>query len=267
MSITEAEIRELRAVAATAARRGGEVLRERFHRQRTVTLKGQIDLVTDADRASEDAVLTFLRGAYPTHHLIAEESAAPETLGSGPRWYVDPLDGTTNYAHGVPHFCVSVAVWDEGVPLAGAVYHPLLDDLYSAGRGQGATINEEPLRVSTRAPLGQALVGTGFPYDIWDKPDLPLRLFTAALGQARGLRRLGAAALDLAYVAQGRFEAYYELGLFAWDVAAGILLVQEAGGLVSDFHGQAAKPDGRQILAGNPAVHGELLALLDPLTP
>jgi myo-inositol-1(or 4)-monophosphatase len=258
-------IPELRFAAEAAARRGGEVLRRRFEETRTIELKGQIDLVTDADHAAERAILELLRAEFPDHGVVAEETAAHEVSGSGPRWYVDPLDGTTNYAHRVPHFCVSVAVWNEEGPMAAAVYQPLLDDLYSAGRGAGATCNGESMRVSAQPRLAEALIATGFPYDIWTKPDAPLRLFSAALGKARGVRRFGAAALDLAYVACGRFDGYFELGLYPWDVAAGILLVQEAGGLVSNLRGGAAKVGDRQIIAANPPVHGELVQLLGSL--
>jgi myo-inositol-1(or 4)-monophosphatase len=256
-------IHELRSAAEFAARRGGEVLRRRFDESRTVDLKGQIDLVTDADRAAERAILEFVRAEFPGHGVVAEETSSEEVSGSGPRWYIDPLDGTTNYAHRVPHFCVSVAVWDEGSPLVGVVYQPLLDDLYSAGRGSGVTCNGEPIRVSEQPDLARALVATGFPYDVWNRPDGPLRSFSAVLGKARGVRRFGAAALDLAYVACGRFDGYFELGLYPWDVAAGILLVQEAGGMVSDFHGGVAKVGDRQIIAANPTVHRELVQLLN----
>jgi len=266
-------IDELRSAAELAARRGGEVLRRRFEESRTIDLKGQIDLVTDADHAAERVILEFVGAEFPEHRIVAEETGqvAPTSpqaaAGSGPCWYIDPLDGTTNYAHRVPHFCVSVAVWDEQGPLAGAIYQPLLDDLYSAGRGAGATCNGEPLRVSTQPGLAQALIATGFAYDIWAKPEAPLRLFSAVLGQARGVRRFGAAALDLAYVACGRFDGYFELGLYPWDVAAGVLLVQEAGGLVSNLRGSQAKVGDRQIIAANPAVHNELIRLLAPLAP
>jgi len=259
-------IEELRSAAEVAARRGGEVLRRRFEEARTIDLKGQIDLVTDADHAAERAILEFVRAEFPEHGVVAEETAAHEISGPGTRWYVDPLDGTTNYAHRVPHFCVSVAVWNEEGPLAAAVYHPLLDDLYSAGRGVGATCNGETLRVSAQPRLAEGLIATGFPYDIWSRPDAPLKLFSAVLGKARGVRRFGAAALDLAYVACGRFDGYFELGLYPWDVAAGILLVQEAGGLVSDLRGGTAKVGDRQIIAANPPVHRELVQLLAPLS-
>ncbi len=222
--------------------------------------KGEIDLVTDADRASEAAILALLRGRHPDHEIVAEESAR-STTGSAYRWYVDPLDGTTNYAHGVPHFCVSVGVSDEGGLAAGAIFQPLTGDLYQVARGRGAFRGAARLAVSTRAPLSQALVATGFPYDVWHRPDRPLTLFSRMLVRARGIRRFGVAALDLAYVAEGRFDGYLELGLRPWDVAAGTLLVQEAGGVVTDLSGGPARLDGGEIVAGNPVVHAELLAL------
>jgi len=161
----------------------------------------------------------------------------------------------------VPHFCVSVGIVDRDGALAGAVYHPLLDEMYSAARQQGATLNGEALRVSQRAPLSQSLLATGFPYDVWSNPEPPLRLFTLALKNSRGVRRFGAAALDLAYVASGRFDAYFELGLHPWDIAAGSLLVQEAGGAVSDLGGQPLSFTGKQILSSNALLHPELVAL------
>jgi myo-inositol-1(or 4)-monophosphatase len=254
---------ELRAAAEAAARRGGEVLRTRFGQARTVTFKGQIDLVTDADHASQDAVLSFVRGEFPEDDVVAEEGSSGQRRG-GRLWFVDPLDGTTNYAHGVPHFCVSVGVVDEQGALAGAVYQPLLDDMYAAARGQGATLNGEKIRVSQRRPLSQSLLATGFPYDVWTKPEAPLRLFSLALKKGRGIRRFGAAALDLAYVASGRFDAYFELGLFPWDVVAGSLLVQEAGGAVSDLRGKPLDFAGKEILSSNGLLHPELVALFDP---
>jgi len=254
------EATELRKAAEAAARLGGGVLRARFREVRTVDFKGQIDLVTDADRAAEEAILAFVRREFPDDDVIAEESRG-ESAGGARRWYIDPLDGTTNYAHGVPHFCVSVGIVDRAGPVAGAVYHPLLDEMYLAAREQGAAVNGERIAVSTRAPLSQSLVATGFPYDVWTRPDPPLRLFTLALGQSRGVRRFGAAALDLAYVASGKFDAYFELGLFPWDVVAGSLLVTEAGGAVSDLRGGPLDIAGRQILSSNALLHQELIAL------
>ena len=222
-------IEELLAEVEIAARIGGSILRERWARPHQVEFKGQINLVIDADRASETAIVEHLRVRFPFDDIIAEEGA-PQVHQGPRRWYIDPLDGTTNYAHGVPHFCVSIGVEDETGLAAGVVHQPLTGELFKAGRGFGAWLGAERLAVSDRAPLSQALVGTGFPYDIWEKPERPLKLFADLLTHARGVRRAGAAALDLAYVAAGRFDAFLELGLKPWDVAAGIVLVREAGG-------------------------------------
>jgi myo-inositol-1(or 4)-monophosphatase len=251
---------DLRIAAEKAARLGGDVLRSRFHETRTVAFKGRIDLVTDADRAAEEAILTWVHKEFSADDIVAEESQAAPS-GKERRWYIDPLDGTTNYAHGVPHFCVSVGIVDREGIVAGAVYQPLLNEMYAASRGEGATLNGGQIAVSERAPLSQSLVATGFPYDVWTRPAPPLRLFTLALSKARGVRRFGAAALDLAYVASGRFDAYFELGLFPWDVAAGSLLVREAGGMVSNLAGGPLALDGREILASNGLLHEELTTL------
>jgi myo-inositol-1(or 4)-monophosphatase len=256
----EQELKELREGAEEAARLGGEVLRTRWSQPRSVSFKGGIDLVTDADRASEVVVLEYLRRRFPTHDIVAEESSA-QLRGGKCRWHVDPLDGTTNYAHGVPHFCVSVAVEDPEGLAAGAVYQPLNDELFSAGRGGGAHLNGRRLSVSDNHPLSQCLVGTGFPYDVWTKPDRPLGIFKEVITHARGIRRAGAAALDLAYVASGRFDAFFELGLRSWDVAAGALLVLEAGGKVSDMKGAPIRLEGGEIMAANARIHADLIAL------
>ena len=222
------ELQQLRATAEEAARRAGRVLAERFSQARTIEFKGGIDLVTDADHAAEAVLLAFLRERHPTHALLAEESGY--SAGTGLRWIVDPLDGTTNYAHRVPHFCVSVAVDSPEGVLAGAIYEPLRNELYSAARGQGATLDGRPLRASSVQQLSQALVGTGFPYDVHQRPEVPMGLLEQFIPRARGIRRMGSAALDLAYVASGRYDAFFELGLKPWDIAAGALLVLEAGG-------------------------------------
>ncbi|MHB8420389.1 MAG: inositol monophosphatase family protein [Myxococcales bacterium] len=253
-------IDDLMAASETVARRGGEVLRERWSGPRTVDFKGGIDLVTDADRASEKAILELLRERWPSHDVVAEESSAQERGGSC-RWHVDPLDGTTNYAHGIPHFCVSVGIEDGRGLAAGAVFNPLLGEMFVAGRGKGAFLNGQRLAVSQRKPLSQCLIATGFPYDIWTKPDRPLALFREVVTHARGVRRFGAAALDLAYVASGRFDGFFELNLRSWDVAAGTLLVLEAGGVVTDMVGGPARLEAGEILAGSPHTHPEILEL------
>ncbi len=263
------EIGELREACAEAARRGGAVLREKWGTRRTIDYKGGIDLVTDADRASEEAVLGFLTARFPGSAVLAEESgvraAEAGAAGEGLRWFVDPLDGTTNYAHGVPHFAVNVAVADgAGVAgiAAGATLDPMRDELYVAGRGEGAWLGAERLRVSGTVEIKRALLCTGFPYDIQENPDPLLRLFRAYIQRARAVRRFGAAALDLAYVASGRFDGFWEARLKPWDVAPGILLVREAGGDVADFTGGEDMLHGGTICAANPALQRELLQVL-----
>src|SRR5512144_1449108 len=250
-----AEVSELREGCAEAARRGGEVLRERWGQVRTIELKGGIDLVTDADRASEAALLAFLRGRVPGAAILAEESGASGGEAGELRFFVDPLDGTTNYAHGVPHFAVNVAVADARGLAAGATYDPLRDELYTAARGAGAFLGADRLRNSGRVELRGSLLVTGFPYDIHENHDEPLRLFGAFIRRAQAVRRFGSAALDLAYVASGRFAGFWELKLKPWDVAAGSLIVREAGGKVSDLAGRPFDMHSEEILASNGKIH------------
>ncbi len=227
----------LRRTAEEGARLAGRILAERFQGERTIEFKHSgIDLVTDADKASEEALLGFLRARHPGHAFLAEESGASQG-GSGLRWLIDPLDGTTNYAHRVPHFCVSVAVEGPEGLLAGVVYDPMLDELFSAARGEGATLNGRPLRASGTTEVGRALLCTGFPYDVRERPEGPVGLFNRFIRRAQGIRRTGSAALDLAYVAAGRFDGFFEFGLKPWDIGAGGLLVKEAGGVMVRIDG------------------------------
>jgi myo-inositol-1(or 4)-monophosphatase len=244
----------LRRTAEEAARIAGRVLAERFQGERTISYKGGIDLVTDADTAAEEALLAFIRERHPGHAVLAEESGASQ--GSGLRWIVDPLDGTTNYSHRVPHFCVSVAVEGPDGLLAGVIHDPLRDELFSAARGEGATLDGRPLRVSATTELSRALLCTGFPYDVQQRPEGPLGLLRRFIVRAQGIRRTGSAALDLAYVACGRFDGFFEFGLKPWDVAAGALLVQEAGGVM-------VRIDGTPFRVG----HGDVLACAPGLGP
>jgi myo-inositol-1(or 4)-monophosphatase len=262
-----AEISELVEACAEAARRGGSVLRQRWGQVRTIEMKGGIDLVTDADRASEAALLEFLRGRFPGADVLAEESGASGAGAGGLRFYVDPLDGTTNYAHGVPHFAVNVAVSDAGGLAAGATYDPLRDELFTAGRGQGAFLAGERLRHSARRLLGGSLLVTGFPYDVHERYEYPLALFGAFIRKARAVRRFGSAALDLAYVASGRFDGFWELGLKPWDVAAGIVIAREAGAAVTDVGGGAAMLESGDIVAAAPALLAPMLEVIASISP
>ncbi|HCF61169.1 MAG TPA: inositol monophosphatase [Myxococcales bacterium] len=248
------EVATLLDAAVEVARIGGAVLRDRFKGPRSVELKGGIDLVTDADRASEAEIVAYLERRFPLHAILAEEGSNVE--GSAEyRWIVDPLDGTTNYAHRVPHFAVSIAVEDAEGLAAAAVYDPLRDELFEAGRGAGARLNGETLRVTKESRLACALLGTGFPYSVWDKPDLPLRLFDAFVRRSRGIRRIGSAALDMCYVAAGRYDGFFEVRLKPWDIAAGTLLVREAGGTVTDLDGGQVDLTAGNVIATNGHLH------------
>lgn len=257
-----AEAEELRDVCAQAALEGGAILREKWGQTRTIEMKGGIDLVTDADRASEVAVLAFLCARFPGCGILAEESGASGAGAGGLHFYVDPLDGTTNYAHGVPHFAVNVAVSDARGLAAGATYDPLRNELYTASRGGGAFLGKERLRHSGRSTLEGSLLVTGFPYDIHENHDEPLRLFGAFIRRARAVRRFGSAALDLAYVAAGRFDGFWELRLKPWDVAPGILIAREAGAAVADVDGGDGMLATGDIVAAAPALLAPMLRVI-----
>jgi len=256
------EASQLRGACAEAARLGGEVLRRRFGGRRTIESKGGIDLVTDADRASEEVLLAFLRREHPAAAILAEESGASGEASAALRFVVDPLDGTTNYAHGLPHFAVNVAALDARGVVAGATYDPVRDEMFLAARGEGATRGDEPLQVSRTPDLQQAMLCTGFPYDVHQNFEMPLRIFGEYMKRARAIRRMGSAALDLAYVACGRFDGFWEARLKPWDLAPGILLVREAGGSCADFDGGDAILERGEICAANLDLQPRLLAVL-----
>ena len=243
---------------AEAARRGGAVLLEKWGKARTIAFKGGIDLVTDADTASEAALLAFLRGRFPGAAILAEESGA-QGAQRGLRFVVDPLDGTTNYAHGVPHFAVNVAAVDDRGIVAGATLDPVRGELFHSGRGEGAWLGDARIRPSACADVKSAVLVTGFPYDVHANHERPLRLFGEYLRRAQAIRRFGSAALDLAWVACGRFDGFWELRLKPWDIAPGILLVREAGGLVTDLEGGERMLETGDVLTAPPALHPLLL--------
>ncbi len=255
--------RELVDACVEAGRRGGAILAERFTQPRTSERKGRIDLVTDADRASEEAVVGFLRTRFPAAAGLAEESG--EHAG-GPRtelrFYVDPLDGTTNYAHGVPHFAITVGVADGAGLAAGAILDPLRGELFTASRGGGAFLAGRRLAVSACGRLRDALLVTGFPYDAHDDAAYALRVFGDFTIRAQSVRRLGSAALDLAYVAAGRSDGFWEEKLKAWDLAAGILIAREAGARVSDLDGGERMLETGDILAATPALFPAMLEIV-----
>jgi myo-inositol-1(or 4)-monophosphatase len=257
MTQTPEPLQTLLASAEGAARLGGAVLRDAFAGVRTISYKGGIDLVTDADKASESAILAYLRARHPEHSVLAEESGVSGSGGT--QWIVDPLDGTTNYAHHLPHFCVSVAVADATGLLAGAVYEPLKDELFSAAAGKGAHCNGVPLRPSEATELNRALLCTGFPYNVHQHPDGPMGLLQRFVRKAQGIRRLGSAALELAWLAAGRLDGYFEFGLKPWDIAAGALLVKEAGGVCLRIDGAPLDLAVGDVLACAPGLEGPLV--------
>jgi myo-inositol-1(or 4)-monophosphatase len=246
--------------ATEIAREAGQILREEFSRPAKISYKGdEVDLVTQADKRSEAAIVARLTKLFPDHAIAAEEGTGHETAsGSGYRWHVDPLDGTTNFAHGYPCFCVSIAVAQHDVLLAGAVYNPISNEFFTAARGEGAMLNGKLIHCSKIPTLSTSLLCTGFPtHQRKDSPNL--RYYGDFTMQSHGVRRDGSAALDLASVACGRFEAFWEFGLKAWDTAAGVLLVQEAGGQVTDLAGQPYRLGGPVVLATNGLIHQEML--------
>jgi myo-inositol-1(or 4)-monophosphatase len=258
-----AGVKALAEACAEAARCGGAELRARWGKARTVDKKGSIDLVTDADRASEAAVLGFLRGRFSGAAILAEESGQHGSAEDAElRFFVDPLDGTTNYAHGLPHFAVTVAVEDADGLAAGATLDPLRDELFLASRGGGATLNGQPIGHSGRVELGDALLVTGFPYDVHLEHRELLEIFEAFVTRARGVRRLGSAALDLAWVACGRFDGFWEAKLKPWDLAAGVLIGREAGATVTDLDGGVRVLETGGVLAAAPALHAALAAVI-----
>jgi len=248
-------------VAAEAALRAGAIQKERYGQEVRIDYKGEIDLVTEVDRACEAAILEILRSRVPDHDVVTEESL-PARRGSPFVWYVDPLDGTTNFAHGYPCFCASVGVARDGVVLAGAIYDPIKAELFTAERGSGAHLNGRRLRVSRAGELLKSLLMTGFPYDVRDDVPGKLRPFTRLMGEARAIRRDGSAALDLCYVAAGRIDGFWEEKLHSWDMAAGTLMVEEAGGRVTRFDGSALPLVEDEIVATNGHIHEAMLDLL-----
>jgi myo-inositol-1(or 4)-monophosphatase len=251
----------LLAVACEAALGAGRIQRARYGARLDVAHKGEIDIVTEVDHACEEAVLQVLRRSFPDHDVVTEERDV-DRRGHSHVWYVDPLDGTVNYAHGYPFFCVSIALVVDGRREVAAVYDPVKDELFTAARGSGARLNGRRLRVSARARLLDALLVTGFPYDLREHLDERLRLFTRFMAEAQAVRRDGAAALDLGYLAAGRIDGFWEERLKPWDVMAGSLIVEEAGGRVSRFDGSPLEEDASEYVAAGPEVHALMLEVL-----
>lgn len=259
---------EYLAVARAAAAAAADHLRAAVRRPQRIAHKGAVDLVTDTDHAVEALVGERLRRAFPDHLLVAEEASAGRRPARPPvdrlAWYLDPLDGTTNFAHGHPHFAVSLALARGAESLVAVVADPLRDETFAAVRGGGATCNDAPIRVSATPSLEAALLATGTPYDRREHADLYLGVIRDFMLRCQGIRRAGSAALDLCWVACGRVDAYWEWRLGPWDVAAGALIVREAGGAVSDFAGGAHDLFGPETLASNGRLHDAMRAVLSP---
>jgi myo-inositol-1(or 4)-monophosphatase len=254
-------VNELTRLAIRAAREAGAIIREGFETPHRSSLKNRRELVTETDRASEHAVLELLHRECPDDLVIAEESA-PQPVESHVVWIVDPLDGTNNFAHGYPFFSVAIAMEEDGELLLGAVYDPLRDEMFVAERGRGAAVNGEPLRVSTNDKLLESLVATGFPYDRTDESGNNLANLNRFIVSVRGIRRGGSAELDLVYVAHGRLDGFWEQGLKTWDVAAGGIIVQEAGGTVTNSEGSGWDHRRGDVVASNGLIHEQMLELI-----
>ncbi|MEO8936132.1 MAG: inositol monophosphatase family protein [Burkholderiaceae bacterium] len=271
--------------AVKAARRAGSIInRASLDLERVkVSRKAHNDFVTETDEAAENAIIDVLLTAYPDHRILAEESgrtAGAQGVAKGSDssvsamdneaenlWIIDPLDGTTNFIHGFPQYCVSIGLLQRGVVTQAVIYDPNRNDLFVATKGRGAFLNDRRLRVSKRHRMNEALLGTGFPFKNLETLDRYLAMFRLMTAQSAGIRRPGAAALDLAYVAAGRLDGFFEVGLMPWDIAAGSLLVTEAGGLIGDFQGDPEYLHTGDVLAGTPKIFGQLVGTLGPLFP
>jgi len=249
--------------AIDTARAAGHLLLEKYGRITAITKKGDYNLVTEADLASEALIIERIRSHYPRHTILAEESGDTVVVDGDRqwKWIIDPLDGTTNFAHGYPCFCVTLALEHEGEIVIGVTYDPTRNELFTAEKGQGASLNFKPVHVSSTPKMSESLLVTGFPYDFKDRNDFARHLTAFLLG-ARGVRRDGSAAIDMAYVACGRFDGFWEEGLNPWDVAAGVLMVNEAGGKVTNYDGTPLSIYKPPICASNGAIHAEMLAVL-----
>ena len=251
-------------IAVKAARRAGNLIHRAADNldHLTVTKKSNADYVSEVDRAAERTIIETILDVYPNHAILAEESGAQGE--SEYLWIIDPLDGTTNFLHGFPQYAVSIALQHNGVLTQAVIYDPTKNDLFTATRGRGAFLNDRRIRVSKRAELADSLIGTGFPYTKFDHLDAYMGILKDMMQKTAGLRRPGSAALDLAYTAAGRYDGFYETGLKPWDIAAGCLLITEAGGLVSDLQGNDSYLRSGHLCAGNPKIFAQMLQVIAP---
>lgn len=248
-------------VAEEASRMAGEMLRRHIDSSREIVYKGAVNLVTNFDRRSQEVIFSHLSSRFPDHDFLAEEDLC-EQRGSEFRWIIDPIDGTTNYAHNFPIFCVSIALeWKSNV-VCGVIYDPMRGEMFSAISGKGSVMNGHRIQISATGDLDKSLLATGFPYDIRESEINNIDHFVNFATRAQAIRRCGSAALDLCYVACGRFDGFWELKLSPWDVAAGVLIVEESGGRVSDFQGETASIYGKDLLASNGLIHEQMIQIL-----
>jgi myo-inositol-1(or 4)-monophosphatase len=257
-------------IAVSAARQAGTVILRGFSRLDTIRIetKGRNDFVSEVDKKAEQAIIATLRRSFPDDGILAEESGSRDAAeGNDYEWIIDPLDGTTNFLHGFPQFSVSIARSHRGQLQHGLVFDPLRDEMFTASRGRGAQLNQSRLRVSKARELEQSLLGTGFPYRENDDVDGYLAMFKAMMTRTAGIRRPGSAALDLAYVAAGRLDGFWEANLQPWDMAAGCLLIREAGGLVGDFAGGENHLNSGNVIAANPKLFAQMQKTLAPVIP
>ncbi|HBO84501.1 MAG: inositol monophosphatase [Deltaproteobacteria bacterium GWC2_42_11] len=248
--------------AVNVATEAGRLLKTNLGRLHSIEMKGAIDVVTEMDIRAEELIIKILRGVFPTFGILTEESGE-RAASSEYRWIIDPLDGTTNYAHGYPVFCVSIALEKNGETILGVVYNPMLAELFTAEKGRGACLNNRKIQVSSTTKLNNSLLATGFPYDIRTSSNNNINYFTNFAVRVQAIRRAGSAALDSCYVACGRFDGFWELKLKPWDVAAGGLIVKEAGGILSDFKGNPFSIYSHETVASNGIIHKQMIEVLN----
>jgi len=260
--MNDIDIEKIRTIAVASAFHAGKELMKRFGKTHDIQKKGDIDLVTEADLSSEEIIKHMISSVFPNHSILAEESGIETKQNSPFQWIIDPLDGTTNYAHHIPIFCVSIAFAVENVPICGVVFNPYTEEMFIGIKNRQATLNGIPIKVSQTSQMKDSLLVTGFPYNLHSILPSLLNRFSACIQKSQGVRRLGSAALDLCFVACGRFEGFWEQNLNPWDTAAGVVIVQEAGGKLSNFANQPYSIDQKEIVASNQLIHDELIRLL-----
>jgi len=248
-------------VTRQAVQEAGKILNRLFGQIKKVQKKGDIDLVTEADLQSEKIILDIITRHFPRDSIITEEAGEVNHI-SDRKWIIDPLDGTTNYAHNFPFFAISIALEVKKEVVLGVVFNPYMGEYFEAVKGAGAVLNKKPIHVSQTIGLGDALLATGFPYDVHERPQKVIENLNKMIVIAQGIRRAGSAAIDLCYVAAGKFDGYWEEGLKSWDTAAGSIIVREAGGVLSDYQGNAYSPYRKSIVASNPHIHMAMIRLL-----